>query len=63
MITTRVHTMNTSNSSRMRNGESMACHRAMMKDTVENERSPPDIMAKCLCAPRFVLALLEEYAV
>lgn len=35
-------TMKTSNSSRHLNGDSIASQRAMMKDTVENERSPPD---------------------
>ena len=35
-------TMKTSNSSKQRNGDSIASHRAMMKDTVEKERSPPD---------------------
>lgn len=35
-------TMKTSNSSRQRNGASMASHRDMMKQTVVKERSPPD---------------------
>ena len=34
--------MKTSNSSRHLNGESMASHRDMMKQTVVNERSPPE---------------------
>ena len=35
-------TMNTSNSSSMRNGESATSHSASTKQTVENDRSPPD---------------------
>ena len=34
--------MKTSNSSKQRNGDSIASHSAMMNDTVEKERSPPD---------------------
>ena len=35
-------TMKISNSSKHLNGDSIASHRAIMKDTVENDRSPPD---------------------
>ena len=34
--------MKTSNSSRHRKGDSIASHRAMINETVENDRSPPD---------------------
>ena len=35
-------TMNTSNSSKTRKGDSMASHNAIMKQIVENDLSPPD---------------------
>jgi len=37
-----IYTMKTSNSSRHRNGISTTSQRASIKQTVENERSPPD---------------------
>lgn len=47
----------------MRTGESMACHKAMMKDTVENERSPPDIIAKFWSVADLVFFIfLKEHA-
>lgn len=42
LVNRAARTMKTSNSSKQRNGDSIASHRAMMKDTVEKERSPPD---------------------
>lgn len=35
-------TMKTSNSSNTRKGDSIASHKAIMKQIVENERSPPE---------------------
>lgn len=40
----------------------MACHRAMMNDTVENERSPPDIIDRSSVAALLLFAFLQEYS-
>ena len=50
-------TMNTSNSSRQRNGISTTSQRANMKHTVEKDRSPPDSERVSLCtsSPRGVI--------
>ena len=48
-----IRSIKTSNSSRQRKGHSMASHRAIMKETVAKERSPPErdrmfLVACCL---------------